>query len=571
MCGIAGMLWHPEAPQLTRRMLDLMAHRGPDGQGFVDFEDGSLGMSRLRIRGENSYPLPIWNARTNTWVSYNGEVYGRVGMDGLPPGGGPAEVDSIFLAASERTQVDGMFAFASVAGGAGSALTIRLSRDPFGIKPLYYRKISGGCAFASEVAPLARIEPERLNNQDGAVAEFMAFGRVLADRTFYRQIRSVPPGATLELSESDKLTGTGTQPADVPACASDLRTALRTSVERCLVSDRPLGLALSGGLDSSIIAYELNALGVENIVTISIRMPGVADGLDELRHLGLPPGGAWTTWRHHVATFEPTDLLPMMDVAVKAGQPTRMTSFPLYLLLAQAAKSADVVVILTGEGADELFLGYTSYLSWNKPSHLSTFERLYEFALPAKRRAWLASLLGHESVEWCRARFQESYQDIAELEPFQALRCLERALSLEPLLLRTDYCLMLHGIEGRTPFLHGDVPALSTALGPRELLGDNETKLALRAAYRDELPPPLRSTTKCAFRAPVANWFAGSLAPWVSARLRDYQGELEALKFNQSGIKDLLNTTLKGDEEAATLCFALLALLSWKSSGQARG
>jgi asparagine synthase (glutamine-hydrolysing) len=460
-----------------------------------------------------------------------------------------------------------MFALAGVGGDAGSGFTVRLSRDYFGIKPLYYRRISDGYAFASEISPLAQIEGERLDGQDGAVAEFMAFGRVLGDTTFYRQIRSVPPGATVELGESGALIGPGPQ-AGGGARTTDLRAAIRASVEGCLISDRPLGLALSGGLDSSIIAYELNALGVEDLATVSVRMRGVADGLDDLRQLGLPPGGAWNTWRHHLTVFEPADLPPLIEDAVGAGQPTRMTSFPLYLALARAAKEAGVVVLLTGEGADELFSGYESYLSWwGGLRQQPTFERLYEFALPAKRRAWLAGLLGPEAVAWCRARLQESCAEVADLEPFRALRRLELALSLEPLLLRTDYCLMRYGIEGRTPFLHGDVPALADALGPRELCGRGQTKLALRAAYRDELPPAIRSGAKRAFRAPAADWFAGSLAPWVSQRLRGHAAELAELGLNPAGVEELLCATLGRDEEAAALCFALLTLLSWKGKG----
>ena len=393
MCGIAGVMQHPEATQLTRRMLARMDHRGPDGEGIVDFLNGSLGMCRLRIRGPLSFPLPIRNEQTSTWVSYSGEIYGTVGSKESAPNGGPAEVRFMFQSALNGSQADGMFAFASVTDRAGSVQSVRLSRDAFGIKPLYYRRISNGYAFGSEIAPLADIPSESLDLRAGAVAEFLAFGRVLADQTLYRQIESVPPGTTVQLDEQGATTTLTTPVADVPATASDLRPALRDSVQKCLVSDRQVGLALSGGLDSSIIAYELNSLNVEDITTVSVCIPGVTDGLDDLRSLGLPPGGAWTTWRHQVATFAPVDLLPLIDVAVSCGQPTRMTSFPLYLALAEAAKKAGVVVLLTGEGADELFAGYPSYLSWkNNRSHLSSLERLYEFALPGNRRGMVNAL-----------------------------------------------------------------------------------------------------------------------------------------------------------------------------------
>jgi len=569
MCGIAGAMLHPESTQLTRRMLALMDHRGPDGEGFVDFLNGSLGMCRLRIRGPLSFPLPIRNEQTSTWVSYSGEIYGRVGSDELPPNGAAAEVSSLLQSALEGAQADGMFAFASVTDNAGSVVSVRLSRDPFGIKPLYYRRISNGYAFSSEIAPLSSIPSERLDLRLGAVAEFLAFGRVLGDQTFYQQVESVPPGATVQLDRHGATVNLPAPVSDAPATVSDLRPALKGSIRKCLISDRPVGLALSGGLDSAIIAYELNSLEVENITTLSVCIPGVADGLDDLRNLGLPPSGAWTTWRHQVAQFQPADLLPLIDIAVSCGQPTRMTSYPLYLSLAEAAKNAGVVVLLTGEGADELFAGYPSYHSWkNDLPHLSSLNRLYQFALPARRRAWLTRLLGPDSVSWCQTRFQETYAGAAHTNPFDGLRLVENSLSLEPLLLRTDYSLMLHGIEGRTPYLHGNVPSISRRLGLEDLLPEKETKLALRKAYWNDLPPKVRSNPKRSFRAPIVEWFAGNIARQVWGKLDQGSEDLKELDLDGDGIRKLLAATVKGDEEAANLSFALLALLSWKNSNQ---
>ena len=178
--------------------------------------------------------------------------------------------------------------------------------------------------------------------------------------------------------------------------------------------------------------------------------------------------------------------------------------------------------------------------------------------------AWLTRLLGPDSVSWCRTRFKETYASVAEIDPFDGLRQIEKSLSLEPLLLRTDYSLMLHGIEGRTPYLHGMVPSVSRRLSLDELLPGNETKFALRKAYWDDLSPKLRSNAKHAFRAPIAEWFADAMSRRVSARLEQGTEDLKELDLNTDGIRTLLDSMVKGDEEAAGLCFALLALLSWK-------
>ncbi|MEK6303217.1 MAG: asparagine synthetase B [Acidobacteriota bacterium] len=568
MCGIAGAVGFTDASRITREMLAAIAHRGPDGKGFIDSDDRSLGMCRLRIRGDASLQVPIWNETAGGWVAYNGEVYGARETEGtrIPaPSDSAGEVDLIYSAANGGAALDGMYATALISSHAD---TIELRRDAFGIKPLFWRRLPTGNLFASELTPLKLVTDHPSSIRQSAIAELLAFGRNLGDKTIYDDVHSVPPGGSLLLSR-DGIERYSPDPATVDApnaFAADLRESLRHSIERCLISDRPVGLALSGGLDSTIIAHDLNSIGVEGITTVSVRIPGVTDGLSDLGRLGFTSGGAWTTWRHKVVTFSPSDFQTMMDRAViTLGQPTRLTSAPLYLLLAQAASEAGIVVLLTGEGADELLSGYASYLGWRDgAARLNGWRRLLDFAFPSSRRSWVVRLLGPEACSICESRFQDAYEITEDMEPFQALRHLEKSLSLEPLLIRMDHCLMRFGVEGRTPYLHGDVPAVCATFGERALLSGDTTKLALRTAYSDALAGSGNLFPKRAFRLPIATWFSTCLSGWISERLRDRMGEIEEFGLRPDGVNALLDATLSGDAEASSLCFAVLSLLPWK-------
>jgi asparagine synthase (glutamine-hydrolysing) len=502
-------------------------------------------------------------------VSYNGEIYGKVALDGSPVFASPQDCsDEIHYVISEdisESRLDGMYAFASLPVNVDG---IKLRRDSFGIKPLYYKKLQQGYAVASELPPLINTSPHSCEIREGAIAELLAFGKVLGNHTLYEDVYTVLPGDEVKLWDSASIIRRSPFSFlhSYESENTSIRDALYKSVEKCLLSDRQLGIALSGGIDSAIVAYILNDLGVENIFTISVLIPGVMDGVQDLRLLGLPNKGAWTTWNHKAVLFNSSDLPAMIGETVDIlGQPTRMTSTPLYLSIAKAAKDLGVVVLLTGEGADELFGGYTSYLSWFKSLLvLPNFDALYEFCLPGRRRAYLDQLIGGDLLRWCSNRFQATYHNLASLDPFNSLRHLELTLSLEPLLTRIDHCLMKHTVEGRTPYLHGAVPFMAAGLKREDLIGESETKIALRMEFQDILSPNVLSAGKKPFRLPIMNWFANELSDWVNVALLSRSSTLEKLGINTCGLRTLLSSMRSGDGEASSLCFTLLTMLAWK-------
>lgn len=555
MCGVVGVSLAPgvsrwwQADRLARQAVEKLPHRGPDGHGVAGDAGSAVAMCRLRVRSLPGDAVPFTGPAAS--YAFNGEVYTA---GGTVPAGGLDEAEAVHAAAdSPGTALDGMYAL--VRRAPDGSLTV--SRDPLGIKPLYLRRHSAGVAVASEIpALLGLFGPAEV--RPAAVAQFLLYGRVVDGGTFYEGVTPVPPGAHLLIKEG-RVQHLGTDkvlPSSGPAGPEALRAAVAESVRRVLVSDRPLGLALSGGLDSTVLALELARLGVHELSTVSVVPDGTGDGVTGLAALGLP-GTVWHGWRHRWAGFGPDDLLDGIPDAVRAlGEPTAMTSVPMYAALARLAQESGIVVLLAGEGADELFGGYRSYLRLPDTADPASFYA------PTGRADLLRSLLAPEAYETARRTLHDALPASTGRQTAEVVREFEYTHSLEPLLRRTDHLLMARGVEGRTPFLHGSVPALAAALPFGGLVGGGQTKLPLRRAYATELPA-YRHEIKKPFRAPVADWLTGPVTRRVVAALHGHRNRLTGVGLRPEGIGLLAARLRAGDPMAAELAFPLLTLGAW--------
>jgi asparagine synthase (glutamine-hydrolysing) len=569
MCGIIAISSNTDklpgldAFSIAERLIRQFRHRGPDGIGVVGNRAAAIAMSRLRIRSEAREPIPFYAEKEKTYVAFNGEIYGhRKGGSRFMPcsTGGPEEVAMLLSSTSDPISIDGMYA--SVAS---SELFngLRVTRDPFGIKPLFIRDMDDGVLVASEIGALVEgFGPLRL--RQNSIAQFLAFGRPIDGLGFIEGISSVPPGGRLLLGNGriypePRMDVTDFQKGNYPNI--DLKSAIREAVERTHVSDQTLGLAVSGGLDSSILAYELHQLNVKQLKTVSVIVAGSPDGLRSIDQLALGHG-AVRSWEHSTCTFTPDDLPGGIEtVTRRLGEPTSLTSAPLFGALSDCAAAQGIVVMLLGEGADELFGGYLSYLMVNgKRSVEETFKGFY---LPPERLSLLGHLLGPGHIDECKHYLNLLALSLKELEPFEAIRRFELAHSLEPLLRRADILLMTNSIEGRTPYLHGDIARIAFGLRMPDLISDNQTKLALRSAYRGLLDRNIGEKSKTAFRIPITNWFSGPLFGYVSASLVDGSPLLREVGIRVSGIEVLLQAIKKKNGEACRLAFCLISLLSW--------
>jgi len=449
MCGIAGLVGSVRGASVEE-LLTKIAHRGPDGAGSLNEGPLQLAMNRLRFRGEK-VKLPLIS--DGRLAAFNGQIYGvKEGTFGYRevPGGLDMELDSVL---NHRSCTDGMYAFA-IASPSGEE--VHLGTDRFSIKPLFVRQLKNGVAFCSEIGPLLEISTPASINAD-ALCELFSFGWYLGAETFATELL-VACRHDIHIVNQKVLLCEKQKPTSISKVTpSDIRQALSESVRRCLQGSGPFGLAVSGGLDSTILAWELNAAGIENVVTLSVRQHGEDDGIEHLNELDLPPGGAWETWRHRVVRIDQTTFLSDFQRSIRSfGQPSTMSSLPLYQRLAEAAADEGVRVLITGEGADELFAGYSSYKKVGSlPSPLDYYRH-------APRIRLVRALFG-DRVSHAQEKFSNLYCDINDI------RDIETEMRLSRLLLRTDTCLMSRSVEGRVPFLHNGIPemAMGTPCGIR--------------------------------------------------------------------------------------------------------
>ena len=236
-----------------------------------------------------------------------------------------------------------------------------------------------------------------------------------------------------------------------------------------------------------------------------------------------------------------------------------MSSVPLYMGLADAAQQQGIVVLLLGEGADELFMGYQSYQSvdFTSPDPLVTF------MCSAQKEHYLTRLLGTPQVDALKAQLQRAYPSESTLSALERLREAELDLSLGPLLHRADQILMSRSIEGRTPFLHGEVPYLAMSCPPQANLSSGQGKMLLRQAYPELMAQSGPWQVKRAFRAPVHDWLCGVLRPWATEVLMDSRQALSVLGIRPDGIAAVCRGLKGRDSGAAAIAVPLLSLAFW--------
>jgi asparagine synthase (glutamine-hydrolysing) len=422
MCGIAG-IWGQQDAAGVQGMLDMLVHRGPDASGLhIDLATpGVVGHRRLSIMDPAGGNQPIYGADQTQAIIANGEIYNFPQL--LPVLAErhhfrtTSDSEAILHLYAEHgmaavEHLEGMYAFAIVDGA-----RLVLARDPIGIKPLYYGEQNGTLLFASELKALA--------GQCRSVREFPP-GTCFSSDTGFSTFYSVPDVAP--------------QPMSIPDAIHEIRTTLEWAVGTHLMSDVPLGAFLSGGLDSSIIAA-LARRHLDTLHTFSVGVQGSADLLAArivARHLGTS---------HHEYIISPEEVLATLPDIIYAlesfDQDLVRSAVPCYFTSRLAADY--VKVILTGEGADELFAGYRYH----------------------------KAIQNHDQLH------RELRRSITTLHNIN--------------LQRVDRMTMAHSLEGRVPFLDLRMIALGQRIPVTLKLPDAHAKekWILRKAFEDLLPPEI--------------------------------------------------------------------------------
>lgn len=574
MCGIAGLVAAPGSAAdraVLEAMTTSLAHRGPDADGYLVHENAGLGHRRLSIIDpRTTADQPLYNEDGAVGVIFNGEIYNFLELRRELEAAGhrfATRTDSEVLvhlweeagrALVERLR--GMFAFAILDRRLGRLL---LARDRFGQKPLYWaRTADGGLAFGSEIKAL-RTHPGVSGALDlRGLAETMVYGYSVGTTTAYAGIRKLLPGHRLEIDLGAPTTAEPEpywrwEPDPDPALRDDealldaLDALLGEAVRMRLVSDVPLGAFLSGGIDSSLVVSHMTRAAGGRVRTFAIGFH--EEAFDESGHARAVADALGTEHREEIVTPDAVEVLPRLLAAY--DEPFMDPSaIPTWYLSRMTRR--DVTVALSGDGGDELFLGYERY------RESATLERISRWLGPGRslaraagralpRGSWvgrgldrvgrrgsalylhahgfsgryrtllrpvLDEALGPVATQRMAAAF-----DAAPGLPF-ATRCqLADVAGYLPddILVKVDRASMDHSLEVRSPFLDHVLAELAGRIPPEANLGGGTTKRLLRRLAYRHLDRELLDRPKQGFAVPLGRWFRHDLAPRLDALLVD--------------------------------------------------
>ncbi|MBN8613701.1 MAG: asparagine synthase (glutamine-hydrolyzing) [Deltaproteobacteria bacterium] len=593
MCGIAGIVAREAAEDVVRRMLARIAHRGPDGEGLAVRRVGkrvaTFGHRRLSIVDLAGGAQPMEDAGTRdrpgarALVTFNGEIYDhaktrealrREGARFVTRGSDTETLVSGYASWGERVvpRLSGMFAFAAMDLRSGEVL---LARDRSGIKPLYWARLSestfegGGIAFASELDALLEVPGIERRIDDQGLASFLFSDYAHPPYTLVRGVSKLAPGELLVLrgdgSEDGPRRYVAPQvPEEGPVPdARELLETLGDAVESQLMSDVPLGVFLSGGIDSSVIA----ALAHQRLARRGSkpRLQAFCIAFEEAsfdesaharavsQHLGL---------EHVEEVLSPRAMLDVVDeVLDHLDEPLGDHSIvPTYLLCRLAAKH--VKVALGGDAADELFGGYPTYAAHARHARaMRPFVTSARAILGPDRVGALLDRLpsgdGYQALDWKLKRFVGRWDDdvvrrhlrwmssldlpalseamgdrlrgepatLAEAhrwwgDPIATTTTLDFATYMPgSVLTKVDRASMAHGLEARPPFLDEGVLALARRVPSSLKVRGGVGKVLLREAARSLVPPAILDRKKHGFSVPLAAWLRGPLSGRLDALL----------------------------------------------------
>lgn len=562
MCGIVGLL-NIDKRAVSRDLLDNMtmslAHRGPDGSGIEIQGNVGFGHRRLSIIDPAGGRQPMSNEDGKVWVTFNGEIYNFRELTNELKGKGHrfishSDTETIVHAYEEWgdrcvERFRGMFAFAVADHRTGKLF---LARDHFGIKPLFYLKQEGVFAFASEVQALRMVPNIQWSIDLSAVDQYLWLQYIPAPRTAFEQIKKLPPAHRMTVSFDGHSTG--------PEKYWDLRfepdysrsenewiealdETIADSVKAHLISDVPFGAFLSGGVDSSLILAYMTRILNRPVKAFSI-------GFEEPEFNETPFARyAAETWgaEHHVEIVKPDALSILPDLVRCYGDLFGDSSaIPTYYI-SQLAR-INLPMVLSGDGADELFAGYWSHGYW-----LNSFQQ--DRHLQPSLAHWL-KFINYISPEQRRLLWREEYKRFspAAMETFEEAFAATSSFSLchkaqfmdiktylpYDILTKVDTASMMHGLEVRPPFVDVKVAELAATIPEHRSIAKNlngqwEKKLLLKKVGEKYYPPSFLNRPKMGFAVPLKKWFAPS---------GDLHGVLrQRLIGNDSKLKEFFNTT----------------------------
>lgn len=621
MCGIAGLYsfnGNPPDRSLLGRMNASMIHRGPDSEGFYSGGPAGLCMRRLKVIDLETGNQPLHDGTEKVWIVFNGEIYNyRELREALEKKGHRFYTHSDtevllhqYLEEGENCvhALKGMFAFA-VYDSRDESLFI--ARDRLGIKPLFYFQSVDGLAFGSEIKPLLEVPwiPRKINLQ--AISHFLSLNYLPSPWTPFEGIMQLPPGHWLKIRQKK----VSVEPYwDVPldtreeseeAALKKIGELLHTSMQRRLIADVPIGAFLSGGLDSSAIVYLMKEQRHETIKTFSV-------GFDHASYDETP-------YAREVARYFGTEHYEIECSAQDVQRDFSKTAWHADNLLADQAAlplyevsrlaKQHVTVCLSGDGGDELFVGYPTF---HADRYHGLFSRLPRFirkslevaagALPvssgklsfeykAKKFVEAGDFDSAKAHYWWRTVFSDrekqkmfssSALSAVNLDSFPLYgEYLQRASHLDfpnaclyadlkvwlagNNLYKVDTMTMAHGLEARVPFLDHELVEYMAHLPIHLKFKGNILKYLLKKWLRGKLPESVLRRKKAGWHSPIAGWFRGPLQPYVRDRLARPHPIWDQ-HLNRAAIETLIEEHSAGRHNHSFKIWGLLTLHAWADS-----
>ncbi len=630
MCGIAGLYRPGEGPveahhasadrEDVARMVAALVHRGPDDAGLVQAGRATLGVRRLAILDVEGGHQPIADASGRVWAVQNGELYNfpelRRDLAARHPLRTRTDTELLPYLWLERgtgavEALRGMFAVA-VADTRDD--TLLLARDPLGVKPLYVAEHRGRLAFASELKALLALEAFPRDLDPEALAGFLALGFVPGERTAIAAIRKLRPGCRMIVTPRGSRTERywawprfGAAPAalGVAEATAEARRLLGDSAEAMLLSDVPVGLLLSGGLDSSVLAAVLPRERRAELRTFSIGFERA--GRHDERAFGRQVAAALGT--RHREDVVPLDVAAELPAVVRhLDEPCAdPAAVPAHLVARLASR--EVKVLLSGTGGDEVFGGYRRYelgsllrrIAWlprpvaSLAAGLLAERNQHRRTAAGERLVWLRKLLDARA----RPDFLSAYFSLfAPAGPARLARGIRAGAAGDPsgvpgalragiadecgavpgdpvaaaltadflyylpddLLLKEDRCTMGASVEGRVPYLDPSLVRFAATLTPGLRHGPEGSKRLLRRIGHELLPAEIAARPKHGFSVPTEDWLRGPLDGLVG----DVAGAAGSGLFERAALRRWHDQHRRGRDRSGALWLALVFELWWR-------
>lgn len=618
MCGIFGSTQHLDQPMLEK-IAATIHHRGPDSWGFEQFSAPSFNLTLLhtRLAIQDLSPLghqPMQSHDGRWWVTFNGEIYNHFDLrkqlntefKGTSDTETLVEHIAAFGVDATARKLNGIFGFFAYDAEEGTGYLVR---DQFGIKPVYYHRHGKHITFSSEIKPLRDVMPELKVLNTDALDTFLSLRYCPSKETLLQDVKRLAPGHYLKIELASGNVAeccyiepvTSTFEGSLQDAISGYHKHLSKAVKRQLLSDVPVGVLLSGGIDSAVIA----ALAREHVEDLAGYTVGFGGDHQECEIDDARDTADVLNMGHHYVTVTPDDLIDSLPkIIAQVEEPLGTTSIMPMWYLTQKAKQ-DVTVVLTGQGNDEPWGGYRRYqieLLLDRAPFLrsglfrgaaafsehfnneaarrglrclglsDTSQRFFQaYALFSdSERALLMPEYAHSGQQslqaindWLAWLDQAPGKNLPEAE--RMMRLDTRMNLSDDLLLYGDKISMAYALETRVPMLDTELVDFIESLPLHYRTSLKETKIAHRAMARDYLPARIINRPKKGFQVPFGDWSKNRWRDFMEANLLSQNLKIYQ-HLDHAGVQTLWQRHLQGKPDLSKQIFALLALSLWAES-----